>query len=195
MDASEKSNYTIKVFDGNGKDVTSSFTVTKTDLAFDGARVTLLQKSKLSSDIITVKATSGGINGYNLDIDGKNKIVKNIPLNTKVSTLISKVNVGSASVLKNSDAVSGNTLVSNGQKLKIVTSSNTYTYDISVLGDVNGDGEVDISDAMKIVAYIVKGTSLGNKVSMYSADVSSDDEIDISDASKIVAHIVKGVEL
>ena len=157
--------------------------------------MTLLQKSKLSSDIITVKATSGGINGYNLDIDGKNKIVKNIPLNTKVSTLISKVNVGSASVLKNSDAVSGNTLVSNGQKLKIVTSSNTYTYDISVLGDVNGDGEVDISDAMKIVAYIVKGTSLGNKVSMYSADVSSDDEIDISDASKIVAHIVKGVEL
>ena len=196
MKSFEKGNYSINVYDANGKDVTSSFTVTKKDMVFEGGRVTLQQKTKLSTSFITVKATAGGTSGINLDIDGTNMIVKRVPNNTTVSTLVNKVNAGTATVINSSNtALSNSSIVKNGHKLRIVTSANTYTYDISVIGDVNGDGEIDISDASKIIAKIVRGTSLGNQVYVHSSDVNGDGDIDISDASKIIAHIVRGVEL
>lgn len=51
-------------------------------------------------------------------------------------------------------------------------------------GDVTGDGEVDIADAMKVFQYVAgKVSSLENGAS--AADVTGDGEVDIADAMRI----------
>ena len=52
----------------------------------------------------------------------------------------------------------------------------------SLLGDVNGDGEIDISDVVKLVNIILGDGTEENS----SADVNGDGEIDISDVVRLV---------
>ncbi len=56
------------------------------------------------------------------------------------------------------------------------------------LGDVNGDGDVDIADAVCIVNYIV-GKTNANFV-LAAADVNKDNAVDIADAVHIVNYVV-----
>ena len=55
------------------------------------------------------------------------------------------------------------------------------------MGDVNGDGEIDIFDANLIVAYY-NGTAELTAAQQKAADVKGDGEIDIFDANLIVAY-------
>ena len=66
----------------------------------------------------------------------------------------------------------------------------TFTINIvnTMKGDVNGDGAVDIADAIAIMNYVVgKATSPFNEA---AADVNGDSVIDIADAVKIVNIVV-----
>ena len=56
-----------------------------------------------------------------------------------------------------------------------------------LLGDVNGDGEVDIFDANLVVGYY-NGTVTFNETQILAADVNGDGEVDIFDANLIVAY-------
>ena len=56
-----------------------------------------------------------------------------------------------------------------------------------IKGDVNGDGDVDIADAVCIVNYVV-GKS--NTIFIEAADVNDDGDVDIADAVKIVNYVV-----
>ncbi len=64
-----------------------------------------------------------------------------------------------------------------------------------IVGDVNKDGEVDVSDASMIRAHSSQRINISDYLITISADVNHDNDVDISDSSKIIAHIVKGVEL
>ena len=55
-------------------------------------------------------------------------------------------------------------------------------------GDVNGDGEIDIADAVCVVNYIV-GNPTPTFVAL-AADANGDGDIDIADAVTIVNYIV-----
>lgn len=64
--------------------------------------------------------------------------------------------------------------------------------DLKVKGDVNGDGAVDIADAVCIVNHIVgKPTPVFNEA---AADVNNDNDIDIADAVRIVNLIVGKID-
>jgi hypothetical protein len=56
------------------------------------------------------------------------------------------------------------------------------------LGDVNGDGDVDIADAVCIVNYIVGKTN--TNFVLAAADVNKDNAVDIADAVHIVNYVV-----
>ena len=69
-------------------------------------------------------------------------------------------------------------------------------YQPYTLGDVNGDKEIDVSDAMAVINHIVKKSTLtGNN--LLAADVVSDGSgkasIDVSDAMAIINYIVKKI--
>jgi hypothetical protein len=56
----------------------------------------------------------------------------------------------------------------------------TYTTTDAIVGDVNGDGSVDISD-VNIVINVMLG-----KESNASADVNADENVDISDVNLVI---------
>ena len=62
----------------------------------------------------------------------------------------------------------------------------------AVLGDVNGDGDVDIADAVCIVNYVVsKPNTTFNEA---AADANGDGDIDIADAVHIVNFVVGKIQ-
>ncbi len=56
-------------------------------------------------------------------------------------------------------------------------------------GDADGSGEVDVGDALAVIAYIFKGA--GGPVNMNWADVNADCEVDIADAVYLISYIFK----
>jgi hypothetical protein len=59
-------------------------------------------------------------------------------------------------------------------------------------GDVNGDGDVDIADAVCVVNYVVgKSNTTFNEA---AADANGDGDIDIADAVHIVNYVVGKIQ-
>ena len=67
-------------------------------------------------------------------------------------------------------------------------------YSIAVLGDINGDGEVRITDYILIKNYILKKMSL-NKTQELAADVNEDGQVRITDYILIKNHILKKYDI
>ena len=71
---------------------------------------------------------------------------------------------------------------------KCKSATAVYTYEGYTLGDVNGNGQVDIGDAVSIVNYLVGKTS--EKFVEAAADTNKNGQIDIGDAVTIVNFLV-----
>jgi M6 family metalloprotease-like protein len=67
----------------------------------------------------------------------------------------------------------------------VATSASSY-----VLGDANGDGNVDISDVVYLIAYIFSGGSAPSP--LLAGDANCDSAVDISDVVYLIAYIFSG---
>ena len=57
-----------------------------------------------------------------------------------------------------------------------------------MLGDVNGDGRVDVSDVTALISKV-----LGNEVSPFNAanaDMNGDNRLDVSDVTALIAMVL-----
>jgi uncharacterized protein (DUF2141 family) len=96
-----------------------------------------------------------------------------------------------------SKLVSGQTyyiyLSSNDSTITTLTQVASFKYYAPyTLGDVNGDGTIDVADATMVLNHIVKNITLtGND--FLAADVTNDGTIDVSDAAKLLNFIVKNI--
>jgi hypothetical protein len=59
----------------------------------------------------------------------------------------------------------------------------------SIIGDVNRDGYVNISDVICIINYILNGD--GSKIDLEAAELNGDGTINISDATKLINMILQ----
>ncbi|MBQ7205400.1 MAG: dockerin type I repeat-containing protein [Muribaculaceae bacterium] len=59
-----------------------------------------------------------------------------------------------------------------------------------IMGDVNGDGVVDISDATTLIGYLLNGNASG--INMTVADVDNSGVVDISDATSLISFLLNG---
>jgi flagellar hook assembly protein FlgD len=73
-------------------------------------------------------------------------------------------------------------------KIPYIVQNGTYTALLN--GDVNGDGEVDIADAMYLAKHVIKITGFEDIIEE-AADVNDDGEIDTSDAMYLAKHVIK----
>ena len=66
-----------------------------------------------------------------------------------------------------------------------------FTVNISfILGDVNGDGKVNVSDVTALLGYVLDGVTTG--VNLDAADVSQDGSVNISDVTALISGLLSG---
>ncbi|MBQ3730998.1 MAG: dockerin type I repeat-containing protein, partial [Muribaculaceae bacterium] len=59
-----------------------------------------------------------------------------------------------------------------------------------LLGDVNGDGNVNISDVTALIDYLLYGNASG--INLTSADANQDSSINISDVTVLIDYLLSG---
>lgn len=83
-------------------------------------------------------------------------------------------------------SISTGTTVGTGTEITVNENSNIYT--VLVYGDVNGDGEVDIYDAMRIIRAVKQSSAALNGIYFKAGNVANDDNIiDIYDAMREIS--------
>lgn len=69
---------------------------------------------------------------------------------------------------------------------------NVYPKPVTMLGDVNDDGEVNITDAIVLINYILNDEA-SQPFNKYNADVNDDDTHNITDAIDLINMILNEV--
>ena len=94
---------------------------------------------------------------------------------------------------KNGNEIKTNDLVGTGMKVILDVPEKTE-YTLIVRGDINGDGECDVSDLSKMKKHIIE-QEVQTGIKQKAADVNFDGDVDVSDLSKMVKYIIGIVEL
>ena len=186
---------------------------------YKGAVVTRIEKNVESTEknyIWDKIITSSGITGYIATRDVKNnedwaEVIENG--NSETSTeikgngfktsgtnivcqpKITVANIKSISkdiIIKKGDTVIADTAnVGTGYTL----TSDGKTYTIVVLGDVNGDNEINSADLLTIVKHLKGTLKITQECKMKSADVNKDEEINSADLLSIVKYLKGSIKI
>lgn len=68
-----------------------------------------------------------------------------------------------------------------------------YSDDDVMLGDVTGDGQIDVNDVTAIQLYIVQNQSFTDK-QKEAADVNKDGKISVSDVTRVQQYIARSFD-
>lgn len=120
----------------------------------------------------------------------KDSIIKNVPLNSLKSNFLSFFNVldGELKLV----CENGTDYVGTGCLLKNVSGDEELgSYEISVSGDVSGDGSHTITDVIKILKHVRKKSEFNKSVLIESADVDFDDGISELDVKVLAQYLTE----
>ena len=139
---------------------------------------------------VTVKAVQIESSVYTIDRDAG--LLTDVSINTSAAQLIANLTNDAADIKvydKGGVEYTGD-LVASGMVVKLVFGGIVKDeLTISILGDVSGDGMIDINDILYIRADILNTYTLSD-YEQSAADVNGDSEIDINDILYIRAHIL-----
>ena len=115
-----------------------------------------------------------------------------VDLNLKtlcVGFIDNDLKVNFAAVVRNSEVQSGVTSVAGYEKLAINKNTKAYLYsdDDVMLGDVTGDGQINVNDVTAIQLYIAQNQSFTDK-QKEAADVNKDGKISVLDVTRVQQH-------
>ena len=130
-----------------------------------------------------------------LDVDNTNLIIVNLVTNTSVSDILSRINTTGEKTMvdgKTGGSLTSNEKIKTGDKVTVELSDITYTYTLSVKGDVNEDGNVGIGDLAKIARHQIEGNLITEQYMVEAADVNRDGKIAIGDLAKLSRYLLNG---
>jgi len=121
-----------------------------------------------------------------ISVDKDNMYFKNVDLNTKVETIINKIDTTGEVTIKNKDnkVITGTNLIGTGSIVSIKLSKETYEYTVIIHGDVDGDGVLKLSDIMKIANYTYKNKNSLSGVFELAADFDNNGTHNLQDIMK-----------
>ena len=126
------------------------------------------------------------------DIDREKSLIKNVTVNTALSDFKAKLTSASADIhiydKEGTECFDG--VVASGMKAALVSGGEVQDeLTISVLGDISGDGVIDITDILYIRAEVTDTYCL-NDCECAAAEINKDGVIDITDILYIRAHVI-----
>ena len=87
---------------------------------------------------------------------------------------------------------SDGTALGSGMKVVLGTETETVeTLTVTVTGDVNGDGRITLTDYVRMKAYILNGTALGDGCTE-AGDLNGDGRLTLTDYVRMKAFILNG---
>lgn len=130
--------------------------------------------------------------GYNLDSD--NMYISGVKAGDNAGTVLGNVRTQNATAYicnRNGDRKGDGDIIATGDRLVINDNSgNEYaSYTFVVYGDINGDGEIDLIDIVKIKRHILELSQLNGEF-LRAADINRDGDVDLIDIVAVKRHIL-----
>lgn len=146
------------------------------------------------SSVVTGKITIDEDTTYrinNYPVDETNKYIGKIMPNTELNTFKSNITLGIGYyVLVDTKTVNGKQLLYTGGKTKIMYNSTLIAqYTNIVMGDSNGDGEVDSADLLRTRQHML-GTNPLTGVYFIATDLEEDNSVDSADLLRLRQHLL-----
>lgn len=120
-----------------------------------------------------------------------NMIIRDILVNTTIDFIKDKIDTsGSIDVLdKNNNVLAPTDKLKTGDKFRVNLPSQTLTYSISVMGDVNGDGNITREDIELSSKHIIKGNLITGAEYLKAIDMDNNNVANINDIIKMVKQV------
>lgn len=123
----------------------------------------------------------------NLVIDKDKGIIKRIVAGTKYSELLEKIETSGKIVINSSDGSvveDMSDIIKTKDKIKIVAGGVEHIYILSVLGDLTGDGKIEINDVSRLFRYYM-GRVIVDDVEIASGEIINDGVLELNDVSRL----------
>ncbi|MEL7569683.1 MAG: glucosaminidase domain-containing protein [Eubacteriaceae bacterium] len=134
---------------------------------------------------VTISVTAAGSDTYGIDYI--NGIIYNVDSNTDTAAFLNNVVLpdGYTAGIYSGSTLVDSGIIKTGMMVKMSDGSDNKTYTVAVKGDLNGDGNVSISDLISVRDYILGQCSLDGACKL-SGDLNGDNNVSISDLVSIV---------
>lgn len=126
-----------------------------------------------------------------LGVGKTGEYLRGYDLGTTVENIKNKVGSRANVVIKDSNGYqkNGNDPIGTGYTIEISNGSSTKTYTYVMYGDLNGDGEINSADLLKMRQYLLGNNNLSGAF-LTSAYLNGDNEINSADLLRIRQHLL-----
>jgi len=155
----------------------------------------ILTLEKTDADLDNEPKVSDILN--KVDVKLTNNYMSGITPGTSTTTLANNINklAPNAKVtIADASNKAATGVLATGYKITIQSGNDTQTYTIVIRGDNNGDGQVNITDLLRIQKHIL-GSSKLTGANLESCDTNYDLKVDITDLLRIQKHILGDIKL
>ena len=156
------------------------------------AVITAKVMNKTATYNITVKKKENRPITYKYTYDSSKKIIFKLNNNININTFKNNLNYNPI-IKSNNNILKDNDLIRTNMTITYTDDEgNVQIYNTSVLGDVNGDGNINALDYVKIKNHIMNTKKINGDVFILSADYNNDGKISALDYVRIKNYIMNG---
>ena len=156
------------------------------------AVITAKVMNKTATYNITVKKKENRPITYKYTYDSSKKIIYKLNNNINIKTFKNNLNYNPI-IKSNNNILKDNDLIRTNMTITYTDDEgNVQIYNTSVLGDVNGDGNINALDYVKIKNHIMNTKKITGDVFILSADYNNDGKISALDYVRIKNYIMNG---
>ena|GEM_PF-2169416 len=156
------------------------------------AVITAKVMNKTATYNITVKKKENRPITYKYTYDSSKKIIYKLNNNININTFKNNLNYNPI-IKSNNNILKDNDLIRTNMTITYTDDEgNVQIYNTSVLGDVNGDGNINALDYVKIKNHIMNTKKILKDVFILSADYNNDGKISALDYVRIKNYIMNG---
>ena len=117
--------------------------------------------------------------------------ISNVPVGTTVEQLMNGIQGGSIRVISKNSIASTSVKAGTGMIVQLMVNGKvTSEWTVVVTGDLNGDGDITVSDMLAVKSHVLNKSKLTGAIAL-AADTNGDGYISITDFIQIKAHVLK----